>query len=250
MGCVKKIIIGNWKLNPRTKTQAITLIKDILCLKKDTDMDICIIPPEIFVPDVASTLEFTDISIGAQNCHYENDGAYTGETSAESLKDYGVKYILCGHSERRALFGETDNTINKKVRKVVETGLTAVLCVGESLEQKELGLVNEICNSQIKIGLNGVQNQYVDKIIIAYEPVWAIGTGKVCDADDAEKVIKQLRILVSSIYENGRAIRIVYGGSVNGNNINNLLKKDIDGFLVGGASINAENFVKIINPTL
>jgi triosephosphate isomerase len=245
----KKIIIGNWKLNPKTKNEAVNLVKDILSLNKDnSDIDICIIPPQIFITTVFNLLESTNICIGSQNCYYESEGAYTGEVSIESLKDSGVSYVLCGHSERRILFNETDNIINKKIKKVLEAGLTPVLCIGELLQEKELGLVNESCNTQIKIGLNGIKNENIEKIIIAYEPVWAIGTGKVCEPEDAEKVVKQIRETIISMYgsEIGKNIRIIYGGSVNGNNVKNIMSRDIDGCLVGGASINAESFNKIL----
>lgn len=249
----KKIIIGNWKLNPKTKKEAINLVKDILNLHKSTnDIDICIIPPQIFISTIFDELNGINISIGSQNCHYESDGAYTGEVSIDSLRDIGVSYVLCGHSERRILFNESDNIINKKVKKVLEAGLTPVLCIGELLEEKELGLVNEVCNTQINIGFNNIKNENIEKIIIAYEPVWAIGTGKVCEPEDAEKIIKQIRETIISIYGSniGKNIRIIYGGSVNGNNVKNIMSRDIDGCLVGGASINAESFNKILKYNL
>lgn len=253
----RKIIIGNWKLNPKTKNEAISLVQDIINFQKidntSNNIDICIIPPQIFIPYIINEIEESfdtniHILVGSQNCHYEYEGAYTGEVSVESLKDIGVKYILCGHSERRTLFNENDYIINKKVKKILESGLTAILCIGESLLEKELNLVNEVCNSQLKIGLNNVNNNEIDKIIIAYEPVWAIGTDKVCMPEDAEKVIKSIRNTIVSIYgdETGENIRIIYGGSVNANNIKNIMNEDIDGCLVGGASINAESFNQII----
>lgn len=248
----KKIIIGNWKLNPKTENDAIQLTNDImeLILVRNVffDLDVCIIPPQLFIPSISGILRSTSINIGAQNCHYESEGSFTGEVSVESLKDYDVKYILCGHSERRMLFHENNIIINKKIKKIVNVGLTAILCIGELLEEKELELVKEVCATQIKFGLNGIKNKDMDKIIIAYEPVWAIGTGKVCEAEDAEKVIKYIRELIANIYgdEIGQEICIIYGGSVNSNNIKNIMSKDIDGCLVGGASINAESFVKIL----
>lgn len=247
----KKMIIGNWKLNPKTKNQAIHLALDILELRPNVNkLDICIIPPQLFISAICSELDFeqTNISVGSQNCHYELDGAFTGEVSAASLKDIGVKYVLCGHSERRTLFHETDQIINRKVRKIVETGMTPILCIGESLEEKKLDLVAEVCNTQLKIGLNGILDVDAEHVVIAYEPVWAIGTGKVCSAVEAEKIVKQIRQTLVSMYGDvsGQRIRIVYGGSVNENNINDLMDKKIDGVLVGGASINAETFGKIL----
>lgn len=240
----RKILVGNWKLHPSTMCQALQLTKEIVKTEYDI-FDICIIPPQLFISTIVNELKDNqNICIGAQNCHYESSGAYTGETSVESLKDIGVKYILCGHSERRILFEETDNIINKKVKKVVESGLTAILCIGESLEEKEFGLVNEVCNRQIKIGLHEIDINNIDKIIIAYEPVWAIGTGKVCDSDQAEKIIKNIRDTVASLYN--RTIRVIYGGSVNTKNIRDIWNKDIDGCLVGGASINSQIFNDMI----
>jgi triosephosphate isomerase (TIM) len=248
----KKMVIGNWKLHPKTKNQAINLALDILKLRPNVNkLDICIIPPQLFISAICSELDFeqTNISVGSQNCHYELDGAFTGEVSAASLKDIGVKYVLCGHSERRTLFNETDHIINRKVRKIVEVGMTPILCIGESLEEKKLDLVAEVCNTQLKNGLNGILDVDAEEVVIAYEPVWAIGTGKVCSAVEAEKTIKQIRQTLVSMYGDvsGQRIRIIYGGSVNENNINDLMDKKIDGVLVGGASINAETFGKILN---
>jgi triosephosphate isomerase len=244
----KKIIIGNWKLNPRTKNKALQLVGDIIS-SINSSIDVCIIPPQLFIPLIANELRGTNIAVGSQNCHYESDGAYTGEVSIESLKEYNVEYVLCGHSERRVLFKETDLMINKKVKKVVEEGLIAVLCIGETLEENDLGLVNEVCSTQIKMGLHNIDNEEISRIIIAYEPVWAIGTGKVCEPEDAEKTIKNIRVTIEGLYgkDAARQMRIIYGGSVNTENIKTLMNKDIDGCLVGGASINAESFSKIIN---
>lgn len=245
----RKLIIANWKLNPNNKINAINLASNILSLLENAYLvDVCIIPPQIYIPVVSTIVERTNIAIGSQNCHYESSGAYTGEVSVDSLIDFGVKYILCGHSERRVLFQETDEIINKKVKKVVESGLTAVLCVGESLEENELGLVEQVCSTQIKRGLQNITNDKISHVVIAYEPVWAIGTGRVCNPDDAENAIRNIRTVVNGIYgeETGRNMQILYGGSVSATNVENIMSKNIDGCLVGGASINAESFANIV----
>lgn len=168
--------------------------------------------------------------------------------SAESLADIGVKYVLCGHSERRSLFHETNEIINKKMKKALECGLTPVLCIGESLVERNLGLVDEICGLQLKTGLMDINNVYIKNVIIAYEPIWAIGTGKVCKPDDAEKTIWSIRRIITTIYgpDIGINIRILYGGSVNAGNVKDIISKEIDGCLVGGASIDAEGFIKLL----
>ena len=245
----RKLIIANWKLNPNNKTCASNLALNILSLLENAYLvDVCIIPPQIYIPVVSTILERTNIAIGSQNCHYELSGAYTGEVSVDSLIDFGIKYILCGHSERRVLFQETDEIINKKVKQVVESGLTAVLCVGESLEENELGLVEQVCKNQIKKGLQNITNDKISQVVIAYEPVWAIGTGRVCNPDDADNAIRNIRATITQMYgqETGLNMQILYGGSVNAANVKNLMSKNIDGCLVGSASINAESFANIV----
>ena len=191
----------------------------------------------------------TNIKVGAENCHWEKSGAFTGEISADMLTSMGVKYVIIGHSERRTYFGETDETVNKRLKAAINSGLNVILCVGEYLEQREQGITNEIVSMQTKIALKGISKKELSNIIIAYEPVWAIGTGKTATAEQANEVCKVIRDVISALYDTTCAENIIiqYGGSMNASNADELLSQpDIDGGLIGGASLKANDFASIV----
>ena len=238
----KKIVAGNWKMN-KTPKEALDLV-ELLKEKVDTDtVDVVFCVPAIDIIPVAEALKGTKIALGAQNMHFEESGAYTGEISAAMLKECGVQYVVLGHSERREYFGETDETVNKKVKKALEHGLTPIMCCGETLQQREEGVTMEHIRTQIKRGLLGVAADDVAKMVIAYEPIWAIGTGKTATDEQAEEVCAAIRQVVGEVFgtETAEQVRIQYGGSVNSKNAASLFAKaDIDGGLVGGASLKTE----------
>lgn len=243
----KKIIAGNWKMN-MTVSQA----KELLGLLKEKcsseTVDVVFCPPYV---DLGLAIEETKdfhIGIGAQNMHFEESGAYTGEVSPAMLKELGVEYVILGHSERREYFNETDEAINKKVKKAFEHGLTPIICCGETLTQREQGVEIDFIRSQIKIALLDLSATQVKNLVIAYEPIWAIGTGKVATAAQAQEVCKAIRKVVEELYDcsTADAVRIQYGGSVNGKNAEELFnQQDIDGALVGGSALKLD-FVDII----
>ena len=245
----KTIIAGNWKMNKtasETKKFAEEL-KRLLPRTKWCDVVVCV--PAVNIPAAIKAFKDLRVSVGAENVFYEKSGAYTGEVSADMLKDLGVKYVIIGHSERRQYFGETDFTVNKKVAAALEAGLHPIICVGETLEQRELGITMELIALQLKSALAGVPAEKVRKCVIAYEPVWAIGTGRTATPEQAEEVCENIRAVVRKLYssKNARAISILYGGSMNEKNAFELLAQpDIDGGLIGGASLVPEKFVKII----
>ena len=246
----KTIIAGNWKMNMTasdTKKFADD-IKAIMPRAKWCDVVVCV--PFVNIPAALKAFKDLRISVGAQNMFYEKSGAYTGEVSADMLKDLGVKYVIIGHSERRQYFGETDFTVNKKVLAALEAGLHPIICVGESLEQREEGVTEELVRMQTKIALLGVTAEQMANVVIAYEPVWAIGTGKTATADQAEEVCAQIRKVVGELYGEAvaEATTVQYGGSMNAKNCEELLsKKDVDGGLIGGASLKAPDFAVIVN---
>ena len=245
----KTIIAGNWKMNMTasdTKKFADD-IKAIMPRAKWCDVVVCV--PFVNIPAALKAFKDLRISVGAQNMFYEKSGAYTGEVSADMLKDLGVKYVIIGHSERRQYFGETDFTVNKKVLAALEAGLHPIICVGESLEQRELGITMELIALQVKSALAGVPAEKLRKCVIAYEPIWAIGTGKTATADQAEEVCGQIRKVIGEVYGEAvaEATTIQYGGSMNAKNCEELLsKKDVDGGLIGGASLKAPDFAVIV----
>lgn len=244
----KKIIAGNWKMN-MTPSQAVKLVEELAPLVKNDEVDVVYCVPAIDIVPVVEALKGSDVAVGAENMYYEEKGAYTGEISAEMLLDAGVKYVIIGHSERRDYFKECDCVLNKKVKKAIEAGLTPILCCGETLEQREMGVTMDWIRLQIKSDLAGVLADDVKKLVIAYEPIWAIGTGKTATTEQAEEVCKGIRDCISEIYDNAtaEAVRIQYGGSVNAGNAAELFAQpDIDGGLVGGASLKAD-FGKIVN---
>lgn len=246
----KTIIAGNWKMNKTASEtkQFAEELKTILPKAKWCDVLVCV--PSVNIAAAMRAFKDMRVSVGAENIFYEKSGAYTGEISAEMLKDLGVKYVIIGHSERRQYFGETDITVNKKVHAALEAGLHPIICVGESLEQRELGVTMDLISLQVKSALAGVGADKLRKCIIAYEPVWAIGTGKTATPEQAAEVCAFIRATIRHIYgaRIARSITIQYGGSMNPENAAELLSQpDIDGGLIGGASLKPAQFVDIIN---
>ena len=244
----KAIIAGNWKMNNDRK-QAETLVKEVAPLIKDADCDVIACVPFTDLATALAAAEGSNLKIGAQNCHWAESGAFTGEISASMLKEMGIEYVIIGHSERRQYFGETDETVNKRVHAAINAGLTVILCVGELLEEREAGITQEICSLQTKIALAGVSKEQLERVIVAYEPVWAIGTGKTATSDQADQANGQIREVIASLYDQqaADAITIQYGGSMNPGNAEELLGKEhVDGGLIGGASLKAEDFAAIV----
>ncbi len=244
----KAVIAGNWKMN-NTPAETTALINEMKPLVAGADCDVVICAPFIDLQAALEAAEGSNIKIGAENCHWAEKGAFTGEVSAPMLKAMGVPYVIIGHSERRQYFGETDETVNKRVRAALDSGLTVILCVGEVLEEREQGVTFEIVGKQTKIALQGVAENELDKIIIAYEPVWAIGTGKTATADQADEVNGYIREVIADLYskEAADAFVVQYGGSMNAANAEELLdKENVDGGLIGGASLKANDFSIIV----
>ena len=245
----RKVIAGNWKMN-MLPNEAISMIADLAPLVKDSKCEVVICAPYIDLFYSLLTAQGTNIKIGAQNMHYEEKGAYTGEISGKMLKSIGVEYVIIGHSERREYFAETDETVNKKIKKAHKVGLKPIVCVGETLEQRESGNAKKIVTEQVKIGLKDLTNDQIKSTIVAYEPIWAIGTGKTATKEDANETIKWIREEIADMYgkENADEVIIQYGGSVKSANAKELFEmSDIDGGLVGGASLKPEEFAKIVN---
>lgn len=245
----KKVIAGNWKMN-MLPNEAIKFIEDLAPLVKDTENEVIICAPYTDLFYVLLTAQGTNIKVGAQNMHFEEKGAYTGEISAKMLKSINVEYVIIGHSERRQYFNETDETVNKKIKVAFENNLKPIVCVGETLEQRESGKAEEIITSQTQKALEGLKNEQIENTIIAYEPIWAIGTGKTATSEDANNSIKSIRNKIYEIYGQSVASRVIiqYGGSVKSKNAKEIFEtSDIDGGLVGGASLEAEEFSKIVN---
>ena len=243
----KKIIAGNWKMN-MTPSQAVKLVEELRPLVKNDEVDVVYCVPAIDIVPVVEAVKGTNVKVGAENMYYEEKGAYTGEISPEMLVDAGVQYVIIGHSERRDYFKECDCTLNKKVKKAFEHNLTPILCCGESLEQRETGVTMDWIRLQIKSDLVGVTAEQVKSMVIAYEPIWAIGTGKTATTEQAQEVCKGIRDCIAEMYDaaTAEAVRIQYGGSVNAGNAAELFAQpDIDGGLVGGASLKAD-FGKIV----
>ncbi len=244
----KKIIAGNWKMN-MTPTEAKALVETLKPLVNNPEVDVVYCVPAIDIVPVVEAVKGTNVEVGAENMYIEEKGAYTGEIAPAMIVDAGAKYVIIGHSERREYFKETDEFLNKKVKKALEHGLTPILCCGESLEQREAGVTLDWIRLQIKSDLLGVTAEQAAGIVIAYEPIWAIGTGKTATSDQAEEVCAAIRELIAEIYDADTAekIRIQYGGSMNAGNCAELLAKpNIDGGLIGGASLKAD-FGKIVN---
>ena len=245
----KPVIVGNWKMN-KTVSEAKSLLEEIKEKDLDNEVEAGVCTPAIDLTIAAEILEGTNIGFGGQNMYFEESGAFTGEISPLMLTDIGASYVILGHSERRDIFGECDELINKKVLSAFEHDLTPILCCGESLEEREANKQEEKVKEQLTADLKGVSEEDIKKLIIAYEPIWAIGTGKTASAEDAEAMCAFIRNLVAELYSKdaAEAVRIQYGGSVKPANVKELMEKEnIDGALVGGASLKAEDFAALVN---
>ena len=245
----RKVIAGNWKMN-MLPNEAIQFIEELAPLVKDSENEVILCVPYTDLFYALLTAQNTNIKIGAQNMHFEQSGAYTGEVSGKMLKSINVEYVIIGHSERRQYFNETDETVNKKVKTAFESGLKPIDCVGETLEQREAGETVNVITNQTKLALEGLTEDQVQNVIIAYEPIWAIGTGKTATSEDANNSIKAIREEICRNYGQNTSDRVIiqYGGSVKSSNAKELFTmSDIDGGLVGGASLKAEEFSKIVN---
>ncbi len=245
----KVVIAGNWKMNMIT-SEAEAMINDLKKINKnDYDCDVVLCVPFTDIKTAVAAAEGTNIKIGAQNVHYEEKGAFTGEISAKMLRDAGVGYVIVGHSERRQYFGETDTTVNLRTKAALKEGLTVIMCVGEVLDQRQKNITEEVVSMQVKLDLEGISAEDMKRVIIAYEPVWAIGTGLTATPEQAQEVCRLIRDTLAKLYGKDVADRTViqYGGSMNDKNAAELLaKEDVDGGLIGGASLVAEKFYQII----
>ena len=245
----KKVIAGNWKMN-MLPDETIKFIEELTPLVKDTNNEVILCVPYTDLFYALLTAQNTNIKIGAQNMYFEEKGAYTGEVSGKMLKAINVEYIIIGHSERRQYFNETDETVNKKIKAAFNYGLKPIVCVGETLEERESGKTTDIITKQTELALEGLTEEQVENTIIAYEPIWAIGTGKTATSEDANNSVKEIRNKIAKIYGQNVADRVIiqYGGSVKSSNAKELFEmSDIDGGLVGGASLKADEFSKIVN---
>ena len=245
----RKVIAGNWKMN-MLPNEAIEYIEAFAPLVKDSKSEVILCVPYTDLFYCLMNAQGTNIKIGAQNMHFEEKGAYSGEVSGKMLKSIGVEYVIIGHSERREYFNETDETVNKKIKTAFENELKPIVCVGEKLEQREQGKAEEVVTNQIKLDLEGLTKEQVKNTIIAYEPIWAIGTGKTATSEDANNMIKTIRKQISELFGNDVAEEVIiqYGGSVKSSNAKELFTtSDIDGGLVGGASLKPDEFSKIVN---
>ncbi len=245
----KAVIAGNWKMN-KTPSEAKALLTEIAPLVKDAEAEVIACVPYVDIAVAVETVKGTNIKIGAENAHWEEKGAFTGEISTGMLKEIGVEYVVLGHSERRQYFGETDETVNLRTKAVLAAGLKPIVCVGELLKERETNITQEVIARQIKLDLLGVSAEDVKNVVIAYEPVWAIGTGKTATAEQAEEVCAFIRETLAKLYskEVADSITIQYGGSMNDGNAAELLgKENVDGGLIGGASLVAEKFAAIVS---
>lgn len=245
----KPIIAGNWKMN-KTIQEAMDFANELEEIELDKNVEAVICAPFTSLRSLVVAFDKKNIGVGAQNFHYENSGAYTGEVSAPMLKEIGTKYVIIGHSERRQYFAETDETVNKKLHKALEEKIIPIVCVGESLEQREKNETEEIIKGQVVKALEGVATESIEGIVIAYEPIWAIGTGKTATSEQANEVCAFVRKIVQDLYTEKEAskIRIQYGGSVKPSNIKEIMEQsDIDGALIGGASLVASDFASLVN---
>ena len=244
----KAVIAGNWKMN-KTATEAAALIDELIPAVKDAGCEVVICTPFTSLCTAVEKTRGTNIHVGAENVHFEKSGAFTGEISAGMLVDLGVEYVITGHSERRQYFAETDETVNKRTLAGLAAGLKVIVCVGENLTQREQGVTEELVRMQTKIALQGVDAEAMKNVIIAYEPVWAIGTGRTATSDQAQEVCAAIRKVLAELYGEAvaKAITIQYGGSMNAGNADELLSKpDVDGGLIGGASLKADAFAAIV----
>lgn len=245
----RPLIAGNWKMY-KTTSEALGFVEAFIPLMGESDIEVALCVPFTQLPAVKEAIKDTKIKIGAQNMHYDDEGAFTGEISPVMLKEIGVDYCIIGHSERRSYFGETDGTVNKKLHAAFKHGITPILCVGESLEERDSGKTEYIVRGQIENGLSDLEAKDVSRMVVAYEPIWAIGTGKTATAEQANETIAYIREVIREMYgeEISEQVRIQYGGSVKPNNASEIMnQEDIDGALVGGASLNPHDFIEIIN---
>ena len=245
----KPIIAGNWKMN-KTPAEAVELVKGLIPLVKDAKCDVVVCPTAVCLPAVAEVIKGTNIKLGAQNVHFAEKGAYTGELSAGMLKAVGCEYVIVGHSERRQYFGETDKTVNLRATAAVKAGLTAIICVGEMKDERVDGYTDIIVAYQTKMALKGLTAEELNHVVIAYEPVWAIGTGLTATDEQANETIGVIRKAIAEVYGDDVAqkVRIQYGGSMKGSNVKGLMAQpEIDGGLIGGASLKAEDFAQVVN---
>ncbi|OGS45764.1 MAG: triose-phosphate isomerase [Elusimicrobia bacterium RIFOXYD2_FULL_34_15] len=244
------LIAGNWKMNKTVKesVELVLALKQKLSDVKEREILVC--PPYTSLYAVKENLKNSNIKVGAQNMYFEKSGAFTGEISPLMLKDIGCDYVIIGHSERRQYFGETDDSVNKKMKVAFENGITPIVCVGETLQQREKNEAFSVIEKQIKIGVAGLSGDQITKVVIAYEPVWAIGTGKTASPQQAEEIHAFIRKLYFEMYgkDSSEAIRILYGGSVKPDNISEIMKQpNIDGGLIGGAALKADDFIKLVS---
>lgn len=245
----KYIIAGNWKMN-KLPSETYDFVKEVAEAVGESSCEVVCCTPFVCLSEALKAAEGTKVKIGAENLHFKDSGAYTGEVSADMLKDMGVSYVIIGHSERRQYFAETDETVNLKMKKALEKGLIPIVCVGESLEEREAGVTMDLIAAQIKKAFLGIEAQDAEKVVVAYEPIWAIGTGKTATAEQAEEVCRGIREVLESLYCDKCAaeITIQYGGSMNASNAAELLEKEnIDGGLIGGASLKAGDFSAIVS---
>ena len=244
----KPIIAGNWKMH-KTIAEALEFVSDIKDRVNNEKVEAVICAPFTLLKDLKEATKGTSIKVGAQNMHFEEKGAFTGEISPLMLKELYMDYVIIGHSERRQYFNETDETVNKKVLKALEVEIDPILCVGETLEEREAGNTKNVCKVQVEKGLENVSKEDITKVVIAYEPIWAIGTGKTATSEDANDVIAYIRQVVANLYGDlANEVRIQYGGSVKPSNVAEIMSQsDIDGALVGGASLEANDYVQLVN---
>ena len=244
----KPIIAGNWKMH-KTIAEALEFVNEVKDRVNNDKVEAVICAPFTLLKDLKQATKGTNIKIGAQNMHFEEKGAFTGEISPLMLKELDMDYVVIGHSERRQYFNETDETVNKKVLKALEVGIDPILCVGETLEEREAGNTKDVYKVQVEKALENVSKEDLAKVVIAYEPVWAIGTGKTATSEDANDVIAYIREVVANLYgELANEVRIQYGGSVKPSNVAEIMNQsDIDGALVGGASLEANDYVELVN---
>ena len=244
----KPIIAGNWKMH-KTIAEALEFVNDIKDRVNNEKVEAVICAPFTLLKDLKQATKGTSIKVGAQNMHFEEKGAFTGEISPLMLKELDMDYVIIGHSERRQYFNETNETVNKKVLKALEVGIDPILCVGETLEEREAGNTKDVCKVQVEKALENVSKEDIAKVVIAYEPIWAIGTGKTATSEDANDVIAYIRQVVANLYKDlANEVRIQYGGSVKPSNVGEIMNQsDIDGALVGGASLEANDYVQLVN---
>ena len=244
----KPIIAGNWKMH-KTIAEALEFVSDIKDRVNNEKVEAVICAPFTLLRDLKEATKGTSIKVGAQNMHFEEKGAFTGEISPLMLKELDMDYVIIGHSERRQYFNETNETVNKKVLKALEVGIDPILCVGETLEEREAGNTKDVCKVQVEKALENVSKEDIAKVVIAYEPIWAIGTGKTATSEDANDVIAYIRQVVANLYKDlANEVRIQYGGSVKPSNVGEIMNQsDIDGALVGGASLEANDYIQLVN---